>query len=127
MGGGFSRYQSDWAKQVSIPTRFSAETTSALKNKVTTQKARDEIINVLLVHTLRPTSDDYNMVCQRFVNKHPSLKDASGSGYVGFLLYIIYIFIYIYIIQLYEYMQLCSSFYISHNNPLNNICVFKIV
>ena len=55
------------------------------------------------------------------MNEHPSLKDASGSGYVGFLLYI-YI-----IIQLYEYMQLCSSFYISHNSPLNNICVFKIV
>ena len=87
--GGFSIYQSDWAKQVSIPTRFSAETTSALKNKVTTQKACDEIINALaaliLVHTLRPTSDDYNMMCQRLVNKHPSLKDASGSGYVGFL------------------------------------------
>ena len=126
--GGFSRYQSDWAKQVSIPTRFSAETTSALKNKVTTQKARDEIINALaaliLVHTLHPTSDDYNMVCQRLVNKHPSLKDASGSGYVGFLLYIIYTYNYIYIIQLYKYMQLCSSFYISHNSPLNNICVF---
>ena len=29
--GGFGRYQSDWAKQVTIPTRFSAET-SALKN-----------------------------------------------------------------------------------------------
>ena len=84
--GGFGRYQSDWAKQVTIPTRFSAETTSALKNKVPTQKARNEIINALatliLVHTLRPTSDDYNMVCQRLVNKHPSLKDASGSGYI---------------------------------------------
>ena len=70
------------------------------------------------------------MVCQRLVNKHPSLKDASGSGYVGFLLYIIYTYNYIYtvyIIQLYEYMQLCSSFYISHNSPLNNICVLKIV
>ena len=126
--GGFGRYQIDWTKQVTIPTRFSAETTSALKNKVPTQKARDEIINALatliLVHTLRPTSDDYNMVCQRLVNKHPSLKDASGSGYVGFLLYI---YIYIIIIQLYEYMQLCSSFYISHNSPLNNICVFTIV
>ena len=46
--GGFSRYQSDWAKQVSIPTRFTTETTSALKNKVTTQKACDEIINLYI-------------------------------------------------------------------------------
>ena len=31
------------------------------------------------------------------MNKHPSLKDASGSGYVGVLLYIIYTYNYIYI------------------------------
>ena len=44
---------------------------------------------LILVHTVRPTSDGNNIVCQRLVNEHPSLKDASGSGYVDVLLYII--------------------------------------
>ena len=71
---------------MTIPTRFSAETMKILKNGVPTQKARDEIVSALstliLVHTTRPDSDDYNTVCRRLVEKHPSLRDASGSGYV---------------------------------------------
>ena len=41
------------------------------------------------------------------MNEHPSLKDASGSGYVGFLLYI-YI--------LYSYMNTCN--YVVHSTFL---------
>ena len=83
---------------MTIPSRFSAETTRALKCNVPTQKASDEIINaaatLILVHALRPTSDDYNIVWQRLVYKHPSLKDTSGSGFVHVLLYIIFLYSY---------------------------------
>ena len=51
------------------------------------QKARDEIVNslstLILVHTIRPTSEDYNTVCSRLVKKHAVLKDHIGSGFVS--------------------------------------------
>ena len=77
----------DWARKITIPTRFSRETTAALDSGRITRKARDEIVNSLstlvLVHTMHPTSDDYNVVCSRLVKKHLILKDHIGSGYVS--------------------------------------------
>lgn len=82
--------QVDWAKNITIPTRFSRETTNAIDSGRITRKARDEIVNSLstlvLVHTMHPTSDDYNVLCSRLVKKHAVLKDHIGSGYVSFYL-----------------------------------------
>ena len=76
----------DWAEKLVIPSRFSVGTSAALKSGVPTRKARDEIVNslstLILVHTIRPTSDDYNIICKKLVEKHPILKDHVGSGYV---------------------------------------------
>ena len=79
--------QVDWAEKIIIPTRFSAETSAALQSGVLFQKARDEIVNslstLILVHNIRPTSDDYNTVCNRLIKKHTVLKDHIGSGFVS--------------------------------------------
>ena len=84
---GFQPSQTDWAGKISIPSRFSVETNTALTSGVLTSKARDEIVKslstLMLVHTMHPTSDDYNTVCSRLIKKHPVLKDHIGSGYVS--------------------------------------------
>ena len=78
----------DWAKKLAIPSRFSVETTLALKRGAPNGKARDDIINsvatAMLVHTMHPTGANYNCICQRLVEKHPVLKDSIGSGYVRY-------------------------------------------
>lgn len=62
------------------------ETMSSIKSGVPTRKARDEVINslatLIMVHTLRPSPDDYSAVCKKLIQKHPILKDNIGSGYV---------------------------------------------
>lgn len=77
----------DWATKLSIPSQFSVETMSSIKSGVPTRKARDEVINslatLIMVHTMRPTSNDYNTVCKRLIEKHTALKDNIGSGYVS--------------------------------------------
>ena len=69
-----------------IPTRFSVDTMTVLKEGVLTSKARDEIITslstLIMVHTMRPTPDDYTTVCRRLVEKHPRLKDRTSPHYV---------------------------------------------
>jgi RIO-like serine/threonine protein kinase len=55
---------------------------------VPTRKSRDEIVKalstVMLVHTIHPDANDYNVICKKLVDKHPVLKDHVGSGYVNF-------------------------------------------
>ena len=79
----------DWAEKLAIPSRFSVETTLALKRGAPNGKARDDIINsvatAMLVHTMHPTGANYNCICQRLVEKHPVLKDSIGSGYVRYI------------------------------------------
>ena len=57
----------DWAKKIVVPTRFSRETSAGLESGRITRKARDEIINslstLILVYTIHPMPDDYNIVC----------------------------------------------------------------
>ena len=73
----------DWAKKIVIPTRFSRETSAGLESGRITRKARDEIINslstLILVYTIHPMPDDYNIVCRNLVKKHPILNPFTGD------------------------------------------------
>ena len=81
----------DWADKVVIPSRFSIETMKALASGVPTGKARDEVVKALstliLVYTIRPTSNDYNTICSKLIKRHPVLKDHVGSGFVSTVIY----------------------------------------
>ena len=59
----------NWAEKFIIQTRLSKETRDTMKNKMITRKVRDEIIDALstliLVHTIRPTPTDCEMVCRK--------------------------------------------------------------
>ena len=52
----------DWAEPLTLPTRFSVETSGAIEFGILTKKARVEIHNsiatLMLVYTSRPTSND---------------------------------------------------------------------
>ena len=79
----------NWAEKIVIPKRFSVVTNEALKSGVLTPKARDEIVHslatLMMVHTIRPTPDDYNTVCLRLIKTHSILKDKVDSGYVSYI------------------------------------------
>ena len=81
----------DWAGKFAIPARFSAETTSAIKTGILSKRARDEIIQslstLMLVHTSKPSPDDYSVVCRKLVEKYPNLRDKVDSGYVSQIVY----------------------------------------
>ena len=74
----------DWAKHLTLPSRFSS---GAIESGILTKRARVEIHNsmvtLMLVHTSRPTSIDRDIVCRRLVQKYPTLKDSSDTGYVS--------------------------------------------
>ena len=78
---------SDWAEKLKIPLRFSMETTAVLKSGVPTRKPEMKSLVLfplfMLVNTFRPTSEDYNIICKKLIDKHPGLKDSVGSGYVS--------------------------------------------
>ena len=77
----------DWAEHLTLPTRFSVETSGAIESGILTKKARVEIHNsiatLMLVYTSRPTSNDRDVVCRRLIQKYPTLKDSSLNGYVS--------------------------------------------
>ena len=70
-----------------IPKRFSAATTEEMKTGALTPKARDEIIHslatLMMVHTIHPSPQDYNMVCSRLIKTYPLLKDQIDGGFVS--------------------------------------------
>ena len=80
-------FDKSYAGKLIIPTRFSSETTTAIKSGILKRRHRAEIVNslstLMLVHTSRPTPDDYPMVCRRLVEKYPDLSDKVDSGYVS--------------------------------------------
>lgn len=80
-----------WAEKLIIPRRFSVVTNEAMKSGVLTPRARDEIVNsmatLMMVHTIRPTPNDYNTVCLRLIKAHPILRDGADSGYVSSVMY----------------------------------------
>lgn len=75
-----------YAMNLVIPTRFSAETTACVKSGKLSKKARDEIINslstMMLVHTSRPSPEDFTVICSRLVEKYPTLRDTVDNGFV---------------------------------------------
>ena len=79
----------DWAERLTIPTptRFSVETSEAIESGILNKKACVEVHNsvatLMLVHTSRPTSNDRDVVCRQLIQKYPTLKDGSDSGYVS--------------------------------------------
>ena len=85
----------DWAEHLTLPIRFSKETADAIESGVLTRKTRIEIHNslatLILVHTCRPTSNDRKIVCRRLIEKYPSLRDSSPSGYVSIFVSFLYI------------------------------------
>ena len=80
----------DWAEHLTLPTRFSIETSGAIESGILTKKSRVEIHNsiatLMLVYTSRPTSNDRDITCRRLIQKYPTLKDSSDSGYVSYSL-----------------------------------------
>ena len=89
-----------WPEHLTLPSCFSKERSEAIKSGVLTKRARVEIHNALatlmLVHTSRPTSNDRDIVCRRLVQKYPTLKDSSDTGYVSLLFFphLIYLLVY---------------------------------
>lgn len=41
---------------------------------------------LILVYTINPTSNDYNVVCKKLIDKYPALKDSIGNGYVSIII-----------------------------------------
>ena len=79
---------SDWTNSLTVPTRFSVSTSKAIKCNTLTSKSRDEIVNAvstcILIHTLNPSPEEISVCCKKLLDKHPTLKDTHGSGYVSF-------------------------------------------
>ena len=75
---------SDWTKKLVIPTRFSNPTMKCIETGILSSHARDEIINSLstciMLYTTTPTSYESEIICQRLVETHKTLKDSLGSG-----------------------------------------------
>lgn len=78
-----------WHLHFQIPSHFSTRTEEAITRGLLTKGARIEIIQsiaaAMMVHTKNPTSIQYNLVCQKLIEKYPTLKDTIGTtGYVSF-------------------------------------------
>ena len=77
----------DWADRLVLPTRFSTPTTKAMESGVLTKKARIEIVDSLatfmLIHTSRPTPQDFTTISKRLIEKYPKLRDTVDTGYVS--------------------------------------------
>jgi len=81
---------SDWHFQFTIPElhSFSQPVKDAVKTGLITAQARREINQVLrtymTAHTIKPTSEQYNIVCRKLIVKFPKLQDTEGtSNYVS--------------------------------------------
>ena len=83
----------DWADRLVLPTRFSTPTTKAIESGVLTKNSRVEIVDSLatfmLIHTSRPTPQDFTTISRRLIEKYPKLRDAVDNGYVSHCCYYI--------------------------------------
>ena len=63
----FCEPENKWAKNLTLPTRFSKAKTGAIESGVLTRKAHVEIHNplatLMLVYTSRPTPNDRGVIC----------------------------------------------------------------
>lgn len=100
-----SRSHDEWHIDFQIPELdvFSAYVVNAINTGVVTGGARREIVQVLrtyvLAYTSNLTSEHYNTICRKLVDKYPKLQDTEGdSRYVS----TINIFILFYMLDLYR-------------------------
>ena len=79
----------NWAEKLVISQRFSVVTNESIKSGVLTPKARSEIVHslatLIMIHTIRPTTDNLNTVCTRLIKMYLILKDTMDNGYVSFI------------------------------------------
>ena len=77
-----------WLTSFTVPAGFSANTEDAISTGILTSKVRTEIVQSLsasiLVHTKKPTPEEYNTICSKLIDTYPTLRDEyGGSGYVS--------------------------------------------
>ena len=81
----------NWAGKLNMPKRFSTETMTAIKSGILNNRVRDEIVNslstLMMVHTVKPTPEEYNTVCTKLITTYPVLKDNCDNGYVRVCLF----------------------------------------
>ena len=80
--------QDQWHHNFEIPANFSTRTEEAITTGRLTKRIRTEMIQSLsclvMIHTKSPSSEQYNLVCRKLIEKYPTLKDDIGStGYVS--------------------------------------------
>ena len=85
-----TRNAEQWHLHFQIPSHFSTRTEEAITTGLLTKGTRIEIIQsiaaAMKVHTKNPTSIQYNLVCQKLIEKYLTLKDTIGTtGYVSFI------------------------------------------
>lgn len=77
---------SNWISKYSTP-QFSRKTEDCIRKSEITRSNRTEIITAMAweiwKYTRYPTADDYYTICKLLVQKHPTLKDTIGNGYVS--------------------------------------------
>ena len=103
-----------YAENLVMPKRFSAETTTCVKSGILTKKASDEIVNslatLMLVHTSRPSPDDFTTVCKRLAEKYPALKDKVDGGYVSYMYMYSHVFFNVALCHLVEFVEDQTSY-----------------
>ncbi len=77
-----------WHLTFTVPEYYSTFTEDAIASGRLTRRNRTEIIQSLsssmMVFTKSPTSEQYNTVCRKLIEKFSKLKDGVGkSGYVS--------------------------------------------
>ena len=77
-----------WHLTFEVPSAFSVSTERAISTGVLLKKHRTEIVQSMsmsmLVYTKSPTSEQYTKVCEKLIEKYPTLKDDVGtSGFVS--------------------------------------------
>lgn len=83
-------HNDQWQLSFQVPINFSARSEEAILSGHITKRVRTEIIqsisSLMMIHTKTPTSEQYNTVCRKLIEKYPKLKDDIGStGFVGCL------------------------------------------
>ena len=83
------QHSDQWHLNFEIPSRFSTRAEDAIASGLISKSVHTEIVQsvaaAMMVHTKTPTSLQYNVVCQKLIDKYPILKDAIGStGYVSY-------------------------------------------
>lgn len=82
-------YRSDWLEHFVVDKAYSVKTMDFLEGKtdILARGIRAEIVSALyhkvLQYTRRPTSKEYNAICQALVTEFPCLADSEEAPYVS--------------------------------------------